>query len=101
MRLLTHSEIGICTRHKDKGTPPNPQPLSNSRAAYVPPSYGGLFVSLLPHRPTLGLNSTYFHGTHVPVEEPSKASITDDMSPANEASRIFFPHQDSAEAAPS
>jgi hypothetical protein len=27
-----------------------------------------------------GLNSTHFHGTHVPVEEPSTASIVD-MSP--------------------
>jgi len=24
-----------------------------------------------------GLNSTHFHGTHVPVEEPSTASIVD------------------------
>jgi hypothetical protein len=24
-----------------------------------------------------GLNSTHFHGTHVPVEEPSTASIAD------------------------
>jgi hypothetical protein len=24
-----------------------------------------------------GLNSTHFHGTHVPVEEPSTASISD------------------------
>ena len=26
------------------------------------------------------LNSTHFHGTHVPVEEPSTASIADTLS---------------------
>jgi hypothetical protein len=39
--------------HGDKGMP-QPQPLSNSKAAYVPPSYGGpFFGSLLPPRPML------------------------------------------------
>src|SRR5450830_650611 len=39
-----------------------------------------------------GLNSTHIHGTHVPVEEPSTASITDSCTAANSIS-IRSPHR--------
>jgi hypothetical protein len=36
-----------------------------------------------------GLNSTHFHGTHVPVEEPSTASKADGQT---RTSRVLFDH---------